>query len=215
MHSSSQFQDVLAEWDKAEQAIKIAEQVTGQVAIPSVMELRYAGRRIGEAARAIDRPEQFSHLMADAKFDCLRAQHDAIDISVNFIAKFIDEVILKTEPLALGGKYAAVKQYLQKIEDYQAKISQSRLSRERRSEIYESLQIDLANVQHEFAKFKEELIDIIEASDRYYEEQSSTRSSILIEALQAEKSKASYTFLLAATAAIGVLISAIFSLIAG
>lgn len=210
-----EFNALTKEWDRAEQCIKIAEQITGQVAIPCVMELRYAGRRICEAARLVETNIAKSHeLLTDAKFDCLRAQHDAIDISVNYIAGFIDKALTHAEPLALAGKYNDIANYLTVVEGYQKKIAESRLNREKRSELYDEVELDLNKIREDFSSFKKQLVEIIEESDLFYENKSSTRSSILIEALRAERSRGTYTVLLTATAIVGVLLSVISNLLA-
>jgi hypothetical protein len=199
---------VLSEWDNAEHVIKIAEQITGQVAIPSVMELRYAGRRICEAARIADTDQKRCfELLHDAKFDCLRAQHDAVDISINFIAGFVDKVLVKSEPMALQGKYDAISGYLNRVKEFQLRVAESRQNREMRAEIYRQLTSDLSAVKEDFSNFKVELVRIIEKSDEYYTGQLSSRRLIVDEVVDAQKSRRRYTVFLTGAAILGVAIS--------
>ena len=65
------------EWNIAESDIKQAEQICNGVVIPSIIELRYAGRRIIEALTKIQlgAPEiEISDLLSDARFNCHRAR---------------------------------------------------------------------------------------------------------------------------------------------
>jgi hypothetical protein len=77
------------EWNNAEAAIKLAEQVNGEIVNPSVYELRYAGRRIVEALAHPD-IEQGKKLLGDAHFDCCRARHDAVDAATSKISADLD-----------------------------------------------------------------------------------------------------------------------------
>lgn len=76
------------EWNRAEEAIKAAEQVNGKVILPAVKELRYAGRRIVEALHLIGAgdDDEAAKRLQDAEFNCYRARHDAIDAATAKIA---------------------------------------------------------------------------------------------------------------------------------
>ncbi|NBC97342.1 MAG: hypothetical protein GVY27_13435 [Deinococcus-Thermus bacterium] len=83
-------------WNAAERDIKIAEQIDGAVIVPSINELRYAGRRFVEAQEVRVRggdPAKADRYLGDAWFACLRARHDAIDASVSKIAKDLDAAV--------------------------------------------------------------------------------------------------------------------------
>ncbi|MBK8209654.1 MAG: hypothetical protein IPK78_06420 [Rhodospirillales bacterium] len=80
---------ILSQWDKAEEDIKLAEQVCNKVVWPSIKELRYAGRRVVDALHAIYSglsDESINNFLQDAEFDCHRARHDAIDAATATIA---------------------------------------------------------------------------------------------------------------------------------
>jgi hypothetical protein len=198
---SPQLSAVLVEWDKAEKAIKIAEQVTGEVAIPSIMELRYAGRRIADAFSCMQddhESEKANHYLVDAKFDCLRAQHDALDICVNYIAIFVDEVMLKTEPQALEKKYDEIMFFLEFVASQQTKIADSRSNRDNREIIYDNIHSSLIEVQDRFRAFKLSLIEIIKMSDEFHWT-GTNRSGVIKEAYQARVSeKRTQTVMIAA-----------------
>jgi hypothetical protein len=134
---------VLIEWNRAEEDIKIAEQVGNKVVNPSIKELRYAGRRIVEALVKFQKSApagEISALLNDALFDCYRARHDAIDAGTSKIAIDLEimisrlgyEVILSVHPA-----FPKLFQDLQKIRD---KIIDSRRDRENREKIYSVLE---------------------------------------------------------------------------
>lgn len=171
MKPTPELSGVLAQWDKAEKAIKIAEQITGRVAIPSVMELRYAGRRVVDSFNVYalqENEEEARQYLIDAKFDCLRAQHDALDISVNYIASFVDEVLQKTEPFALEGHYDELSSFIDIVGDLQEQVRLSRADRVNREKYYDSVHDDLIALQSRFQKFKTDLVGMIEATDVYF-----------------------------------------------
>ncbi|MDE2135573.1 MAG: hypothetical protein KGJ49_13370 [Alphaproteobacteria bacterium] len=86
------------EWNRAERDIKLAEQVCNEIVFPSINELRYGGRRVVEVVHKLltDANEhEIDGLLADARFDCHRARHDAIDTAVSKIAITIDIMVEK------------------------------------------------------------------------------------------------------------------------
>jgi hypothetical protein len=52
-----QLLSIRAEWDKAEADVKLAEQVGHKIVLPSIKELRYAGRRLVEVLTKISSAE--------------------------------------------------------------------------------------------------------------------------------------------------------------
>ncbi len=62
---------ICVEWDHAESEIKLAEQVGLEVVIPSINELRYAGRRVIEAMALEQTPSnalKLQELLSDSRF---------------------------------------------------------------------------------------------------------------------------------------------------
>tara|TARA_R110002110_G_scaffold304756_10_gene518860 strand:- start:2039 stop:2686 length:648 start_codon:yes stop_codon:yes gene_type:complete len=203
---------VLEQWNKAEKAIKVSEQITGQVAIPSVMELRYAGRRVVVAFNSYEVEEeedQASQYLVDAKFDCLRAQHDALDISVNYIAAFVDEVLRNTEPFALEGHYDELNFFIEYVAELQEKVVKSREDRSNREQYYDDIHESLSTLQTRFQTFKVSLVGMIKATDVYYKE-ADTRERVIKVASKAkrdERISLIASVVAAATAAVVTLIS--------
>lgn len=145
------------EWNKAEKAIKLAEQINGEIINPSIYELRYGGRRIVEAfallqAGNVDTARRILH---DAEFDCCRARHDAIDAATSKIVSDLDiarhklgaNVIMTTFP-----DFPALVRDLGEVRD---RIARSRENRENRNAIYEAIQNDkLAEIAEKFRMFR-------------------------------------------------------------
>lgn len=110
MAEMEQARELLAQikvaWDKAEQAIKRAELVCGEVVTPAIKELRYAGRRLADGLEAVASgtvtPET-NGFLRDALFDCYRARHDAIDAAISKIAVEIDLSVRRLDNQECGG----------------------------------------------------------------------------------------------------------------
>lgn len=137
--------EICDEWDHAEQVIKRAEMVARKVVIPSIFELRYAGRRIVDALNGIvtgATPEKITELLLDAKFNCLRAQHDAVDAATSKIAFDIDIMGKKLGYDAILKAYPEFSNFRQQLISVQNKIAESRGDRYNREAIYQALEKD-------------------------------------------------------------------------
>lgn len=151
---SSRYQLIVEEWNKAEAAIKIAEQVNREIVIPSINELRYGGRRIIESLACDDLSKKIS-LLDDAHFDCCRARHDAIDAATSKIAADLDIAVKQLGPdivLRYFPRVTELNKYLQSI---RKKVTESRKDRHNRDNIYAVLQENnLENIADIFEEFK-------------------------------------------------------------
>lgn len=162
------FCQVCDEWNKAELSIKLAENVNGEIVNPAVFELRYAGRRIVEAFQKFNtEPQSAISLLRDAKFDCHRSQHDAVDAATSKMAgdltvavEFLSaSIVMKNFPdfTELYGKLSSVRQ----------KIAKSREDRENRDKIYNSIQnSDLPRMVELFQNFKASESLMLEAAEQ-------------------------------------------------
>lgn len=146
---------VCAEWNDAEKAIKIAEQINGEIINPAIYELRYAGRRIIEALTLINDGNlvKAKSILGDAQFDCCRARHDAIDAVTTKIASDLD---VAREKLGAGSVLQAFPDFsslVGSLYEVRDKIVESRENRENRNAIYESIQN--GNLTQIVKKYKE------------------------------------------------------------
>ncbi len=135
--------EIRNEWDYAEEVIKRAEMVTGSVIIPSILELRYAGRRIVDALNGMatnTRSEKITELLQDAKFDCHRARHDAIDAATSKIASDIDTMSRRLGYHAILKAYPEFGNFSRQLSTVRQKIVDSRGDRNSREAIYSALE---------------------------------------------------------------------------
>ncbi len=135
--------EIRNEWDQAEEVIKRAEMVTGSVIIPSILELRYAGRRIVDALNGMATntiPEKITELLQDAKFDCHRARHDAIDAATSKIASDIDTMGRRLGYQAILKAYPEFGNFSRQLSTVRQKIVESRGDRQSREAIYAALE---------------------------------------------------------------------------
>lgn len=134
--------DIQREWDLAEAAIKRCDQVANAAIIPAVNELRYAGRRIVDALNAAQTPgsqDKVRAYLEDARFDCHRARHDAIDAALDVIAKDLDNLTKKLGVDSVTRAFPGFSQLYIDFAKARAKIAVSRGDRENRNNIYETI----------------------------------------------------------------------------
>lgn len=150
-------QAVRAEWDKAEQDVKTAELVCSKVVLPAIKELRYAGRRIVDALRCIeeDKLEEAKDFLCDARFDCMRARHDAIDVATAKMAIDIDIMIKKLGYDCILPACANFPTIVSELTEIRIKISKSRGDRANREMIYSSIEsVDFPSMVQSFQRMK-------------------------------------------------------------
>lgn len=134
---------VLVEWNRAEEDIKIAEQVANKVVNPSIKELRYAGRRIVDALCKYKNQEPMNDiesLLRDALFDCHRARHDAIDAGTSKIAVDLQLMIKKIKYDAILPVFPEFPNFLKALKAVRVRIQVSRKNRANREVVYTVLE---------------------------------------------------------------------------
>lgn len=147
--------EIVSEWNSAEKAIKHAENVDGEVIIPSINELRYAGRRIVDALHAKNTDlEKAVTLLRDAKFDCHRAKHDAVDAATS---KMIGDLSAALEYLTANvvmANFQSFSRFYKNLTTVRQKIAISRENREDREIIYDTiLSVDLDGLIQDYNEF--------------------------------------------------------------
>jgi len=146
MHFSEDHLAILAEiqseWNRAEEDIKTAEMVVNKIVLPSVKELRYGGRRIIDALMEItnnpnnSNQEKIRGFLEDARFDCHRARHDAIDAATAKIASDLAIMVEKLGYDAILPAYPNFASLYQELTKFRARIQASRGKRDNRESIY-------------------------------------------------------------------------------
>ncbi|MDR3534146.1 MAG: hypothetical protein P4L90_26725 [Rhodopila sp.] len=130
---------ICAEWNKAEADIKLAEQVCDQVVIPSIMELRYAGRRLMQAMEKISKGGNAAEavaLLQDACFDCHRARHDAIDAATAQISVTLKEAVTRLKHEAVLQAFPKYSALMHALGTVRTNIVDSRASQDVRESLY-------------------------------------------------------------------------------
>ena len=154
------FDELLAsmsnEWNKAEKAIKIAENINGEVVIPAIFELRYAGRRLIEALAVREsNPDEAFSLLRDAKFDCHRARHDAIDAATSKMSGDLSVAVEHLTPRLLMKNFSEFTAFYGDLFAVRDKIAVSREDRMNRDAIYDTIQsVDLSNLSKLYFRFR-------------------------------------------------------------
>jgi hypothetical protein len=146
------------EWNKAEEDIKRAEQVCEEVIIPSVMELRYAGRRLAQALEIAATSGDFQEvekLLNEACFFCHRARHDAIDAATAQIAKTLSIAVGRLHYTAILSAFPAFPELRRHVQRIRDKIVVTRGTAVKRDEVYEYVESsDFPALLQLFAEFQ-------------------------------------------------------------
>ena len=161
------------EWDKAEQSIKLAEQVGNQVVFPAIKELRYGGRRIVDALSLLPDgdEEKFKALFDDALFDCYRARHDAVDAAISIIAAELNVTAKKLGYRPILDAFPEYPKLLETLRKAQAAIAASRGIRDDRDRIYTAIEsVDLPALIEQYNRFqgRSDIMRGLAKSDRFW-----------------------------------------------
>ncbi|MGA7676383.1 MAG: hypothetical protein WCA78_15225 [Rhizomicrobium sp.] len=131
------------EWNRAEGDIKLAEQVCNEIVFPSINELRYGGRRVIDVVHGVltHAPQNdIDGWLADAKFDCHRARHDAIDTATSKIAITIENMVGKLQYEAILPAFPEFPALVNHLGDVRKRIVESRKGRENREALYTAIE---------------------------------------------------------------------------
>jgi len=161
MTNFDSYRDILSKiriaWNEAEEDIKLVEQVSRKVVMPSVNELRYAGRRLAEILYMMETGaphEEAMVLYNDVKFNCLRARHDAIDSVVSKISLDADAAVSKLGYDVILKAFPNFTQLFLKLDAINKNIAKSRKNRNDREAIYATVSNsnlpDLVKLYNEF-----------------------------------------------------------------
>lgn len=127
-------------WNKAEEYLKIAEQISSEALQPGINELRYAGRKVIEALALTERDQsRIRDLLRDARMDCQRAQHDAIDASISIISENVNVLLDRVGITNTQAALPDVGKMIALIATTQERIAASRQDRNNRVDIYDSI----------------------------------------------------------------------------
>ncbi len=131
------------EWMRAEACMKQAEQVNSAVVIPSVKELRYAGRCLVNALELalnggdLNKAKEY---LLDAKFDCNRARHDAVDALISKITIDLDAILKTVGANVILENFPQMPDIVGKIDTVKREIVRSRSKSADRNNVYENIE---------------------------------------------------------------------------
>ena len=129
------------EWDKTEKWIKDGEFIVGDAIIPSINEMRYAGRQLVDACRMAqnsDSQKAMGHVLK-ARADLMKARHDVVDACIGHIYDNVEEAQNRLGAGNILKHFPDYGEILALLDDIGKKISESRENRKQRDEIYSDL----------------------------------------------------------------------------
>lgn len=141
---------IFALWNDTEARIKEAERLRAEVVIPSIKELRYAGRWLidvlGITIPLVEdnlTPEQRATLdraLFETEQNCVRAKNDAVDASVLFLHRRLEQMVTEFGvPIVYSyfPNYADIRRQIREVDEI---ITNSRgPARVNRNELYDRL----------------------------------------------------------------------------
>ena len=130
-----------ADWDLAEDHVKLAELVDGEAIIPSINELRYAGRRLIDALTAIAAGDvgRANGFLGEARFFCLRARHDALDATLLTISGDVKNKLDHLDYEVIAVCFAPLPELRTALHRASNAVAKSRGNREDRDLIYKTV----------------------------------------------------------------------------
>jgi hypothetical protein len=132
-------------WADAEKAIKIADQVVGDVIIPAIKELRYAGRKQAKCMHnylTSTNLVEADRWLEDAINDCHRARHDATDAATAYIARRLEHVIDELGTEAVREHFAEYSDLRGMLSAIRSKVANARHDHNGRNDIYAVIELD-------------------------------------------------------------------------
>ncbi len=135
------------EWNKTESWIKQGELVTKKALMPSINEMRYAGRQIVDACHAASNNSNAGQHLVEARSTLLKARHDVVDSIVIYISDNADNHRDRLHAGNLHKNFSNYEELFGLLKTITDKILLSREDRNHRDEIYgEIMKNDMSNL---------------------------------------------------------------------
>ena len=147
------------DWNEAEKCVKEGELFNKDAVMPSINELRYAGRRLVDACAAAqngDMRAADAHLL-EAGENLTKARHDVADSVIGYISERASDIREQVGASALKKNFSGYENLFGTLKNASRQILLSRKDRTRRNEIYGGI------MRNEFPVLRE-LYDSLEAS---------------------------------------------------
>jgi len=143
--------DICERWNRVEGLLKRAERLRNQAIIPSINELRYAGRNIIDALNILvnksDQPWQdvfpeFKSFIIEAQVCCRKAEHDIVDAMVFYLHGKMKNMREEFGFANIQRFFPEFVKFTTQMAEINAFITQSREEREKRPEIYQKILVE-------------------------------------------------------------------------
>ena len=138
-------------WGEAEETIKLFDKLSSEASIPAINELRYAGRRMTNAITAYhdmesgsDKDQEIKRHLTEARENCLKADHDAVDAIVYYIERRLQELENFVGPSRIATFFPKYTEIIRKINQVSENMTKSRNGKkDSREKYYKKIKQDL------------------------------------------------------------------------
>lgn len=133
---------VRSEWARAEGLLKATERLRHELIMPSVNELRYAGRRVIESLAELQKGDTTGaeESLVQAIHHCRLARQDAADAAIIFLNNSLDAAEMTHGLEALIRLNPKLPQFRLELSQLNDLVREARADRQIRSEIYDKIE---------------------------------------------------------------------------
>lgn len=150
----AKYSEFVESWEKAEEVLKKVERIKNEAFLPSINELRYAGRRIvqahsehknvlksevGEGLMTCGLTDHVDTHITEAIENCRKARHDAIDSAINFVHERLDTIVDSFGIVLVNQSFPEYRKLRGLMRDMDRKIVESRRGRTQMDDMYEEI----------------------------------------------------------------------------
>ena len=164
----------------ADKAVKRTEAITGEVSLPAINELRYAGYHIARSMSDESDEHRKKDELKRARSHCMRAWKDAYELGALYLLEQIDAIVqgYRGNWNQASQSLPEVVKYLEKVQEIKERLVQLKIGQEFDIEKYEQLFSDLSEIHKKlYALAPLAEIEVVEAKLRRL---SKIRSAIAI-----------------------------------
>lgn len=146
-----QLKELTDYWNRIEERVKQVENLRGEVVIPAINELRYAGRRFLDAwaishtsdgELSSDDQEKFDEMIAASRQYLMNADHDLGDAVCGYIGKTVRKLLTTYGIGNVRHIVPEIDEIYNKVKEAEQKRAHARKDRSRRTALYEELSRD-------------------------------------------------------------------------
>jgi hypothetical protein len=136
----SKIAELQAEWRRAEELNRLADQLQFALIVPSITELGYAGSRIVDALDVGPQDgDRWTLLIDDAISHCRRAQQGAIDVCLAYMRQYVENMVSRFGHSTTLKNNPQLPEFLRQIRETGSLIASARLHVEGREDRYNAV----------------------------------------------------------------------------